>query len=76
MIDREVLDQVGLLDEAFTSFWEDTDLCERVKKAGFRVMHNPRAEATHVHSATWGHNPDLAETLEKNRATFEEKHGF
>jgi GT2 family glycosyltransferase len=37
-IKREVLDRVGLLDERFVSYFEDTDYCLRAREAGYRTM--------------------------------------
>lgn len=37
-IRRMVLDSVGLLDEAYFSYYEDTDYCLRAAEAGFRTM--------------------------------------
>jgi len=34
-IKREVLDRVGLLDEAYVSYFEDTDYCFKAREAGF-----------------------------------------
>lgn len=37
-IKRPVLEAIGLLDEAFFSYFEDTDFCLRAKEAGFRTV--------------------------------------
>jgi len=37
-IKREVLDTIGLLDEVFFSYFEDTDYCLRAAEAGFRTV--------------------------------------
>lgn len=36
LIRREVIEQVGLLDEGFFMYFEDTDYCKRVRNAGGR----------------------------------------
>ncbi len=48
MVRREVLDAVGLMDEAFFLFHEDVDFCQRIKAAGFKVMFCPEAEVIHA----------------------------
>lgn len=53
-IRREVFEQVGGFDEAFISYWEDVDLCERVKAAGFKVWYEPRVTFTHKVGSTGG----------------------
>jgi hypothetical protein len=47
MVRREVMEQVGLLDEDYFLFLEETDLCYRIKKAGWKVYHVPQAEVYH-----------------------------
>lgn len=45
------LAHIGLFDEGFFLFYEDTDLCVRARAAGYRVVYEPRATAVHVESA-------------------------
>jgi hypothetical protein len=47
MVRREALDQVGLLDEDYFLFLEETDWCYRMKRAGWKVYHVPDAEVYH-----------------------------
>lgn len=49
-IRRQTLEQIGLLDEGFFLFYEDTDFCFRVKQAGYRVVYVPQATAVHIES--------------------------
>ena len=44
---REALDAVGLFDEGFYFLFEDTDLCYRLKKAGWRLLYCPEAQIIH-----------------------------
>jgi len=37
-IKRGVIDEVGLLDEAYVSYFEDTDYCYRAREAGYRTV--------------------------------------
>ncbi len=37
-IKRDVINQIGLLDEDFVSYFEDTDYCLRAAEAGFRTV--------------------------------------
>ena len=48
VIRREALDQVGGFDERFFLYWEDTDLCIRAKKAGWRVVYYPISKIIHA----------------------------
>ncbi|RMH01849.1 MAG: glycosyltransferase family 2 protein [Chloroflexi bacterium] len=51
-IRRNVLQTVGLLDDAFFLFYEDVDWCFRARGAGYRVVYAPRATAVHIESVT------------------------
>ena len=48
MVRREVIDQVGLLDEQFFFYSEDVDWCKRIHDAGWKLVHYPMAEAMHL----------------------------
>jgi GT2 family glycosyltransferase len=47
MVRRKAVEQMGLLDEKFFLFLEETDWCYRIKKAGWKVYHIPQAEIFH-----------------------------
>ena len=51
MVRREVIDQVGLLDERYFMYGEDLDWAWRIKHAGWRVRYVPTATALHVKRA-------------------------
>jgi N-acetylglucosaminyl-diphospho-decaprenol L-rhamnosyltransferase len=44
---REVLDQVNGFDERYFLYWEDADLCRRVRALGYQVRYVPVATAVH-----------------------------
>ncbi len=45
---REVIQQVGLLDERFQLYFEDNDWCLRIRQAGWKVIYDPRFAVTHL----------------------------
>jgi GT2 family glycosyltransferase len=51
---REVIDEVGLLEEAYGMAYEDVDWCLRAWQAGFRVIYFPAAQLVHFESVTRG----------------------
>ncbi len=51
---KEVLEKVGLLDEAFFLYYEDADLNERIQRAGYRIYYIPSAVLVHVNAASSG----------------------
>jgi len=44
---KDVLDKVGLLDKNLFCYYEETDLCTRIKKAGYKIYYSPKAIAWH-----------------------------
>ena len=58
LVRREAADTVGLFDEDFFMFSEETDWCYRFRQAGWKVLFYPGAEFVHVGGATtrrnWG----------------------
>lgn len=48
MIRREVVEKIGLFDEAFFLYAEDIDFCYRAGMAGWGVYYNPDAVITHA----------------------------
>jgi GT2 family glycosyltransferase len=48
LLRREALDAVGCFDPSFFMFSEETDLCYRMRLAGWRVVFTPAAEFVHV----------------------------
>jgi GT2 family glycosyltransferase len=48
MIRREVLDDIGLFDEGYFMYLEETDWLYRAKKKGWRVCYLPAVEIIHV----------------------------
>jgi len=45
----DALAKLGGFDESHFMYYEDIDLCYRVKKAGLRVVYAPQAEAVHTY---------------------------
>ncbi|MBN2289846.1 MAG: glycosyltransferase family 2 protein [Candidatus Glassbacteria bacterium] len=54
LLRKSALDEVGLFDEDFFAYCEDTDLGLRLRLAGWKVLAAPRAEVTHYYSRTGG----------------------
>jgi len=53
-VKRELIEQIGLLDEDYPMAYEDVDWCLRAWQAGFRVMYFPAATLYHHESVTRG----------------------
>lgn len=48
MIRRELINQIGLLDDRFFMYYEEVDFCLRAKKAGWDVVFNPLISIIHL----------------------------
>jgi GT2 family glycosyltransferase len=54
LVRRAAADQVGLFDEDFFMFSEETDWLYRFRAAGWKVLFSPEAEVVHVGGASHG----------------------
>jgi len=63
MMRQKVLDRIGLFDETFFLYFEETDLCLRANRAGWPTDYVRESEVTHIGSVstgmkTWERMPD------------------
>ncbi|MBI4386906.1 MAG: glycosyltransferase [Elusimicrobia bacterium] len=71
---RKSLLDAGLLDEDFVMYYEDVELCHRLKKKGWRFWCSPRGIAHHLWGAT-SHKLDIEHFFaNRNRLLFLAKH--
>ena len=61
-VSTAVLQQVGLLDESFFVYWEDTDFCLRLKAAGIPITYIPDLMLLHEGGASSGGETSPAAT--------------
>ena len=54
LVRREAIDEVGLFDESFFMFSEETDWLARFREAGWQVWFTPVAEVVHLGGASHG----------------------
>ncbi|OIP58179.1 MAG: glycosyltransferase family 2 protein [Candidatus Levybacteria bacterium CG_4_10_14_0_2_um_filter_36_16] len=73
---REVLEKVGMFDEKFFLYYEESDLCERVKRNGFSIFYTPKSVLWHKNAqSTGGSGSDLQDYyISRNRLLFGMKH--
>lgn len=75
LVRREVLEQVGPLDEAFFIYCEEIDWCFRIKKAGWRIFCVPQVRIIHhVAQSTRQTAPAMFVQLHKSRSLLFRKH--
>ena len=73
---RTAVERIGGFDEGFyPGYFEDADLCLRMRRAGYRVLYVPRAAAIHHESVTTGRNSlPYYHFYHRNRIRFVLKH--
>lgn len=57
MTRRSVVNTVGTMDENFFMYYEEVDLCYRIKQAGWRIVFMPEAVITHLGGHSTGQIP-------------------
>lgn len=78
MMRRSVLDRIGLFDEAFFLYYEETDLCRRAARAGWPTVYVVESRVMHIGSVStgmkdWRRVPDY--WFRSRRYYFEKNHG-
>ena len=77
LIRREVCEAIGGFDDRFFLYYEDADLCYRVRKAGYELSFCPEAKIWHVSGASGGGggSPLQRYYLTRNRLLFYWRYG-
>jgi len=72
---REAFAAVGGFDERFFIYFEDIDLCLRMRKAGWKLLYVPAAEVVHEGGATTAPRRGLSRLeYRRSQVAFYEKH--
>jgi hypothetical protein len=54
IVRRQVVDDIGLMDEGFFLYFEEVDYCWRARQAGWEVWYVPRSRVLHLEGAATG----------------------
>ena len=65
----ELVETIGALDESYFMYTEDADWCMRARRAGYRVVFEPRARIWHRISASAGGHLSRFKLVNKARGT-------
>ena len=63
IIRREVIERIGVFDEIFDMYFEDSDLCKKGSFAGYRIGVVPQSRYHHYGSASFGGNHALERNI-------------
>jgi GT2 family glycosyltransferase len=75
MLRRAALEAVGTFDEQFPIFFNDVDLCLRLKEADWRIFFTPNASALHHHGQSTRQAPArMVAESHRSLAAFYRKH--
>jgi len=73
LIRRSLWDQIGGFDLSFApAYYEETDLSFATRKAGYRVLLQPKSQLFHFEGGTYGNDetPVKRDLMDRNRAKF------
>jgi GT2 family glycosyltransferase len=71
LVVREVVANVGAMFDGYFLYYEELDWCERVKRAGYKIMYEPRSVVFHKESISTGKSSPLKTYyLNRNRLLF------
>jgi GT2 family glycosyltransferase len=71
LVKRAALDRAGLLDERFFMYYEETEWCVRIARAGFRIIFVPSARVLHkIPLDARADQPYVAYYMTRNRLLF------
>lgn len=74
LLRRKALEQVGVFDENFPIFFNDVDLCYRLRHAGWKVLFTPAAEMVHHLGASTAQMKQRIRDSHRSLARFLRKH--
>jgi GT2 family glycosyltransferase len=71
---RRALEEIGPMDERFFMYFEDADLCQRAREAGWLVYYLPQIEIQHHSGASSRNRPRAIWDLHKSAFLYHRKH--
>jgi len=75
LLRRDVFEAMGGFDERFFMYCEDTDLCKRIREAGYRLRYVPGPAAVHHWGKSTAHLPAaMLREAYRSRVYYFEKH--
>ncbi len=73
-IRREIIEEIGLLDEQYFLYYEDSDYCFRARQAGYKILYVPQAVVYHINAQSTGLGSSLQDYyITRNRLYFAAK---
>lgn len=74
LVKKEVFEKIGLFDDRYFLYYEDSDFCVRAKRAGFKIMYIPTAIVYHANAKSTGLGSPIQDYyITRNRMLFASK---
>lgn len=75
MVRRDLFERLGGFNAAYApAYYEETDLCMRIRQAGFRVVYDPDVEAMHVQFGSMRSSEEALSLQQRNQHVFFRHH--
>lgn len=74
LIRRDLFEKIGGFDESFFLFFEENDLCKRVKKLGYKIYINPASRILHFWGLSTKHGKNIDRVFSQSRFLYFKKH--
>lgn len=76
LIHNSIFERIGMIDESYFMYWDDTDWCLRLFDAGIKILYVPSAVMWHKVSSSTGGMASKVKLyyMNRNRLYFLEKH--
>lgn len=74
VIKKDIFNKMGRFDEDFFLFFEEHDICKRVKDGGYGVFINPKAKIYHEWGASTKYTNEIKKIFERSRYLYFKKH--
>ncbi len=76
MIRREVIEKIGLLDENYFVYYEETEYCLRAKRAGFSSWYVPQSVIVHLEGQSTGVSDKTKKAKRRARYWFDSRRRY
>ncbi len=76
---KNILEKINGWDEDYWLWWEDVDICKRIKKQGYKIVYSPISQIIHYEGKSFEQVPSLDKQKRFNkgmRIYFKKHHGL
>jgi GT2 family glycosyltransferase len=74
IVRKEAFKKIKGFDKKFFMYFEDQDLCLRLKKADFQIIHFPQSKILHLNGQSWHNEKEQKRQYRKSQLYFFKKH--